>query len=202
MCHLCKTKPVYEFTNKRKVCKTCYIRWFEKKFLYTIRKFEMLKKGDVVFYEEKKDFRNIVLEEVLKIVSKKGFVEITKKKKNNIAKFAIPLTIDFFSYEIINELINGNIGKIKNNQKIIFPLRLFLDKEVELYAKLKGLKFEKDTKFSLFNPARPTQLRSRQSRSQINEQRKFFENKVVEFIDELEIKHPEIKRAIVNGVLT
>ena len=47
MCKLCKTKPVYEFTNQRKLCKACFIHWFEKKFLYTIRKFNMIRFGNI-----------------------------------------------------------------------------------------------------------------------------------------------------------
>ena len=51
---------------------------------------------------------------------------------------------------------------------------MFLDKEVLLYAKLRKLKFEK-----------------------IKERK----NKIGKFIDRLEEKHPEVKRAIVNGCL-
>ena len=84
MCNLCLTRPVYEFTNKRKLCGRCFINWFQKKFLYTIRKFEMVEKDDLIGYENKGDFRGVVLEELLKILEEKAPIEIVKlptKKK-------------------------------------------------------------------------------------------------------------------------
>ena len=84
MCKLCLLKPVYEFTNKRKICSRCFINWFQKKFLYTIRKFEMIKRDDLISYENKGDFRGVVLEELLNILSEKAPIEIVKlpsKKK-------------------------------------------------------------------------------------------------------------------------
>lgn len=173
MCHLCSTQPVYEFTNKRKLCKTCYIRWFEKKVLYTIRKFGALKRGEIVGYVKEGDFRNVVLEEILKMIGRKGFVEITTGKKYD--KLAIPLTINLQAYEIVDEVINGNVGNLeKKNKKIITPLMLFLDKEVELYAKLKNLKTKKI---------------------------KIKDTEISKFVDNLERRHPEVRQAIVKGVL-
>ena len=72
-------KYVYEFTNKRKLTKREFIRWFEKKFLYTIRKFQMIKKNDIVGYEKKSDFRGIVLESLLKMFAEK-FADADKIK--------------------------------------------------------------------------------------------------------------------------
>ncbi len=174
MCHLCKTKPVYEFTNKRKLCKRCYVKWFEKKVLYTIRRFGMLKRGDVIGYARGNDFRSVVLEEVLRIVGEKGF-KITGGRGYN--KFAIPLTIDLQAYEIFERFVEGDVRKaLKEKKGVIAPLRLFLDKEIELYAKLKGLKFD-------------------------NSKRNFKgRERIRGFIDSLEHRHPEVKRAIVNGL--
>jgi hypothetical protein len=170
MCHLCSTKPVYEFTNKRKLCKKCYIRWFEKKVLYTIRKFGMLEGGDVIGYSKKSDVRSVVLEKILKMISERGLVKITTGR--GFGKFAVPTTIDLQAYEIVGKIVKGNVEDLKKkNKKVITPLILFLDKEVELYARLKKLKFEK---------------------------RKEKRGKILEFINELEKKHPEVKRAVVN----
>jgi hypothetical protein len=176
MCKQCQTNPVYEFTNKRKLCKNCFIHWFEKKALYTIRKFNMLNKGDVVSYEKKSDFRSVVLGEILKLIAEKGRINLTSGKK--FTKIAIQNTIDLIAYEIINELINGKNKNLKKllpaENKFIKPLYLFLDKEILLYAKLKKLKFEKCSE---------------------------KKDKISEFINELEKKHPEVKRAVVNGFL-
>jgi len=177
MCKLCETHPVYEFTNQRKVCKTCFIHWFEKKVLYTIRKFEMIKPGDAIGYENQSDFRSVVLEEILKSFSKKANIKLVKlPSKKKINKIAIPSTIDSESDKIVKELINGkakNLDKAKPVYKnFIKPLYLFLDKEVLLYAELKQLKFSKQKK---------------------------DKDKISEFINDLEKKHPEIKWAIING---
>lgn len=177
MCKLCETKPVYEFTNKRKVCKSCFVRYFQKKFLTTIRKFEMIKRGDVVSYNKSNDFRDVVLEDLLNMFSEKGMVEIMRLP-NKSNKVAISSTIDSEADKIFHILVEGDAKNLKEvspvDKKIIKPLYLFLDAEVLLYAKIKKLKFNK-----------------------IKESK----NKLSLFIDELEKKHPEIKRAILNSYL-
>jgi len=182
----------------------------------------MIKRGEVISYAKEKSFRSIVLEDVLKMFAEKG-VEIIKlparfrsqidnsatgfakslrkdllMQKNSrdncvlaenrvgrrfgankkISKIAEPTTTDIITYKIINEIILGNSNNLKEflpvDKKIIKPLCLFLDKEVLLYAKLKKLKFKK-----------------------VVEEK----SKTSLFIDELEKKHPEVKRAVVNGWL-
>ena len=179
MCKLCNTKPVYEFTNQRKLCARCFINYFQKKALYIIRKFKMIKSGDVIVYKNKGDFRGVVLEDVLKMFSEKAMVEIIKNKLNKkITKKAISSTIDIESDKIIHSLIKGNVKDLKKvspvEKNIIKPLYLFLDEEVLLYAKLKKLKFKKKVE---------------------------KKDKISSFIDDLETKHPEIKRAIINSYL-
>ena len=185
MCQLCEIEPVYEFTNKRKVCRKCYIKWFNKKILYAIRKFSMIKKGDIIKLSKKKDFRNVVLSEVLKNYSSKYYAEITfHEKGKKYIKIALPDTTDLIAEKIIKEVMKGNITNLKKiypvYKKNIRPLFLFLDKEVLLYARLNGLKY---------------------SKKDLNKERKVKVKKdeISNFIDKLEEKHPEIKRAIVNN---
>ena len=175
MCILCQTKPVYEFTNQRKLCKNCFINWFNKKFLYTIRKFEMIQRGDKVKLQKDKTYRGVVLEEMLKILEGKGVIKIVKRGEN---KIALVSTTDSEANKFIETMVKKKLKNIKENspkeKKYIKPLYLFLDEEVLLYAKLKKLKFEKTEK---------------------------EKNKIEKFLDELERKHPEIKRAIINSYL-
>lgn len=178
MCHLCNTKPVYEFTNKRKLCKNCFIHWFEKKFLYINRKFGMIKRGDVIVIKGN-DYKNEVLKHILRNLKDKLMIKVDNK---NINKTALTSTIDSEAEEIIQILINQNAKELKklfpvikdNKITIIKPLYLFLDEEVLLYAKLKNIKFKNKVK---------------------------KDNKISEFINELEKKHPEVKRAVVNSCL-
>ena len=214
MCKTCETKPVYEFTNQRKLCKNCFINWFQKKALYTIRKFAMIKRGDVISIKGS-DYRAIALKHLFEILEEKGVIEMRSLSSQSIApnqasprfsaknllvensqdkrfrdnykgfqakrglnKIAITSTLDFEANEIVKTLIGGKEKDLKKQSpvegKTIKPLYLFLDEEVLLYAKLKGLKFI---------------------------QGKEGKDKISEFIDEMEIKHPEVKRAVVNSYL-
>ncbi len=193
MCKQCDIKPVYEFTNKRKLCKNCFLKWFQKKVLYTIRKYSMIKKDEVVFYPEilckplplgisdKKtaDFRAVVLEDILKMLSEKGRVKIKTANTENKDKIISHNSADFIAYAFVKFLINKEVYDIKKfcpvEGKVIRPFCLFLDKEILLYAKLKKLKF----------------------RQPVKKKKDFISEK----IDDLEKKHPEIKRAIVSSAL-
>ena len=172
-------KYVYEFTNKRKLTKREFIQWFQKKFLYIIRKFKMIKKEDLIGYENKKDFRGVVLEDLMKMFAEKSPVEIIKlPTQKKISKKAILATTDTEANKIIYSLIKGKVSELKKispvEGKNIKPLYLFLDKEVLLYAKLMNLKFKK-----------------------IKEKK----DTISLFIEELETKHPEIKNSIISGYL-
>ena len=46
MCKKCEAEPVYILQNQRKLCKSCFIAYFEKKVLKTIRKYGMIDKKD------------------------------------------------------------------------------------------------------------------------------------------------------------
>ena len=177
MCKLCEVKPVYEFTNKRKLCARCFVNWFQKKFLYTIRKFEMIKSEEFVGYESKGDFRGVVLEDVLKMFVSRGDARL-RKGKNNVSKFAVADTSSLIADEIVKVLFSGKTSVLKDfnpvNGKVIKPLYLFLDREVLLYAKLRGLEFKNVL---------------------------VKKNKLDEFVDELEEKHPELKHSVVNSYL-
>ena len=170
-------KYVYEFTNKRKLTKREFIQWFQKKFLYILRKFNMINREDIVTYENKGDFKGIVLEHLLKLYSEKSFVEIVNRNKK-YAKKALTETTDDGAKRIAEIIIKGDANELEKISPVygkeIRPLFLFLDKEVLLYAKLIGLKF-KIIKEKISN--------------------------VSAFIDNLETKHPEIKNSIISSYL-
>ena len=106
MCKQCELRPVYEFTNQRKLCKKCFIKYFQKKFLYVNRKFGMIRKGDVVGYDsgtqgctpknihkniftKGKDFRSVVLEDVLKMFAEKLMIELVELPEGALATSSI-----------------------------------------------------------------------------------------------------------------
>jgi tRNA(Ile)-lysidine synthase TilS/MesJ len=178
MCKLCEKNSVYEFTNKRKLCKKCFITYFQKKILYTIRKFNMIKREDIIGYKKKNDFKGVVLEDALNFINERVNFNLVKLPIKKANKIAADSSIDSESNKIIKTLISGNVSELKkylpSYGNRIKPLYLFLDEEILLYAKLKGLKFK------------------------IKKERK---DKIKGFTDEFEEKHPEVKRAIVNSLL-
>ena len=152
----------------------------------------MINRGDIVGYEEDNNYREVVLKNILKMFSKKYGVEIVElnyRSKLKVNKIAVSSTIDLEADKIVHELIKGKIKNLKEvapiQNKIIKPLYLFLDKEVLLYAMMKKFKY-KEVK-SVCRSAYP-QLRNEGAKDEISL-----------FVDELEEKHPEIKRAVVNG---
>ncbi|MBD3247437.1 hypothetical protein GF378_02345 [Candidatus Pacearchaeota archaeon] len=183
-----KSKPnyVYEFTNKRKLTKSEFLKWFQKKFLYIMRKFNMVGKNEVVGYKKANDFRTVVLEDLLKMFAEKSPVEIKNCKYSNmnkkkVDKFAVSDTSDVITNSVIKIIIKKKVmgledlKPVNQKKKIIRPLYLFLDKEVKLYAKLKKLKYKK--------------------------LRKAKKDKITGFIEDLEKKHPELKHSVVKTYL-
>lgn len=134
----------------------------------------MIKKGDVVSVKRDNNFRNVVLGDLLRFAESKMLIKLSDKKPNKIALFS---TLDSESDKIVHNIIKENIKKLDVKPvdgREIKPLYLFLDEEVLLYAKLRKLKFG------------------------VKKQKK---DKISLFINDLERKHPEIKRAIVNSYL-
>ena len=170
---------VYEFTNKRKLTKREFIKWFQKKFLYTLRKFKMAGKNDIIAYENKGDFRGVVLENLLQMFSHRALIKLIRAPtRKKYTKKAITSTTDTEANKMTHILIKGNTSKLKElapvYERTIKPLFLFLDKEVLLYAKLMNLKFKKTKK---------------------------KQDKISNFVNDLEKKHPEIKNSIISSYL-
>ncbi len=178
MCNQCEKNPVYEFTNKRKLCKTCFVRYFQKKILYAIKKFNLIKREEIIGYKKNNELKTIVLEDILLFASKKIGFNLVKLPSKKADKIAVNSSLDSESDAIMKCLIEGNVSELKKNLPIegnmIKPLYLFLDKEILLYARIRNLDFRKKEK---------------------------IEDKIPGFIDDFEKKHPEVKRAIINGFL-
>ena len=139
----------------------------------------MIKTGDVIGYKKSNDFKGIVLEYLLKFASEKYNFELVKLPSKKAKKIAVDSSIDSEADDIVNILIKGKSPELKKDlpteKNIIKPLYLFLDEEILLYARLKKLGFSRDVKKN--------------------------KDKVENFLDEFEKKHPEVKRAVVNSLL-
>ena len=123
MCKQCEKNPVYEFTNQRKLCRGCFVRYFEKKFLYIIRKFKMLERGDKIEIVSDGSFRGIVLKYLFEKFEDRFMIEVSDKGK----KVAVSDTIDKNASEIVNEIIYGDLKKnLKNYLPMIDDMRYLL----------------------------------------------------------------------------
>ncbi len=132
----------------------------------------MLSNDEWVILPRGNDFRVVVLRDLFSMYETKIPVRDRTKKKT-----ALKDSADIVSYSFLKALTKKNfLSKIDSFKPVykdkIRPLFLFLDKEILLYAKLKGLKFT---------------LRENSFREK-------------EFIDTLEGEHPEIKQSIVRTI--
>ena len=223
MCKQCEIKPVYEFTNQRKLCKTCFVRWFQKKVLYTIRRFEMIKLNDVIGYKTGRDFRSVVLEDVLKMFAKRAMVELVKlpistlrvytkevreplrgpeksfskilTKGKKLDKIAIASTTDLEVDKIIHFLIKGKVKNLKNVAPVNNQIikPLYLFLDKEVLLYAKLRKLKFDKEIDVIPQAYPEK-----SFTKILTEGK---NKISLFINELEKTHPEVKQAVVGSYL-
>ncbi len=138
----------------------------------------MVKSGDIIGYKKTTNLKGVVLENLLFLLGKKSGIEIVKLPNKKAVKIATDSSIDSESNEIVNLIIEKNSHDLKKElpveKNIIKPLYLFLDQEILLYARIKNLKFK---------------------------EKKNKKDKINNFIEEFEKKHPEVKRAIVNSVL-
>jgi hypothetical protein len=129
MCKQCETNSVYEFTNQRKLCKNCFIKYFDKKVLFTIRKYNLINSKEVIGYKKGNSFREVVLENILKFISEKYGFTIVKIPNKKVTKTALPDTLDSESYDIVSTLINKDAFEFKKYlpsfDNFIRPLYLF-----------------------------------------------------------------------------
>ncbi|VVB82839.1 Uncharacterised protein [uncultured archaeon] len=138
----------------------------------------MIKTEDIIGYKKTNTLKGVVLEDLLLLLNKKYGTEVIKLPNKKATKIASDSSIDSESNEIVNLIIEKNSTGLKKElpveKNLIKPLYLFLDEEILLYAKIKNLKFKDE---------------------------KIKKNKINNFLEEFEKKHPEVKRAVVNSVL-
>jgi len=138
----------------------------------------MIQTGDIVGYKKTDNLRGVVLEDLLLFLKKKYGTEVVKLPNKKFTKIASDSSIDLESNKIVSSIIEKNSADLEKElpveKNVIKPLYLFLDEEILLYAKIKNLKFKEE---------------------------KIKKNKIENFINEFEKKHPEVKRAVVNSLL-
>jgi hypothetical protein len=120
-------KYVWEFTNQKKLTKSEFIDYFERKVFRTIRKYDMLPKDRVITLSKSDDLNTKVLQNILK---KKFKVELSTQPNifsQNLSQAA---------EETFQNILQGKFIGPKPDKN---PLYTLSDREVELYAKLIGI---------------------------------------------------------------
>ena len=203
-------KYVYKFTNGRKLTKSEFIKWFQKKFLYINRKFKMIEKNDLIGFENKGDFRGVVLQELLEMFSRKTPVELVKlrsSKTRDIDKKLLKKESEESNLVNSSHKSRAKRGKIPNKTAIPITIDIEGDKAIHILIKgnseklkqlspvqrkiIKPLYLFSDEEVLLY--AKLMKLKFRVKKEKTDE--------IAKFIRGLEKKHPEVKRAIVNSFL-
>jgi len=132
-CKSCSSHLVWKFTNQRALCANCFVDYFERKILATIRKQGGLTNN---FKIEKKDVRSKIIQDIIAPIH----VENSQKKK------IIVNDLNDLSLEIMNNLIYNKKPKAEKNT--LAPVIEISDAEIKIYCSVKKLKFNIKRKLS------------------------------------------------------
>lgn len=165
-------KTIYVLQNGKKLDQRKFIDYFEKKVLYTIRKYKLL---DGIKNNYNSNARDVKVQDFF-VLKKIDNVFISQESVDEIA---IQVLKTFMKKGDIKRNLN-KLGPavIINNQKIIRPFYLMKKEEMKIYACIKKIKL--DIKNKKENPAT---------------------RKIEMWLSDLEKKHLEIKNAVVNSLL-
>ncbi len=148
---------VWKFTNQQELDSAGFVRYFEKKVRKTVGKYHMptspLKKGGLKAEVINSLLKNIPLRE--------GGVS--------------DVSLDDVSVAVLYEVMYG-VFKVEKFLPKNQPLYFLSDKEIELYAKIKGIKGK---------------LKKRSGKL----------GEVDDFIKKIELKNPDIRHNIINSLL-
>jgi hypothetical protein len=122
---------VWTFTNQRELNKSEFLSYVERKVFRTIRKYDMLPKDKIVTIRKSDSLNYNILK---KIIQTKFQVKVSN------APNILTDNLSGAAEDIFKNILEGNyIGPTPDKR----PLYFLSDKELELYAKLTGLKGKK-----------------------------------------------------------
>ena len=126
-----KRQIVWKFTNQRELTKKEFLNYFERKIFRTIRKYNMLPSTRIVNLKKSGSLNTAVLKSVLQTKFTVKFSNKPNFSDDNLSQIAEDSFKDILA------------GKFKSRMPKNEPLYFLSDKEVELYAKLVGIKGKK-----------------------------------------------------------
>jgi hypothetical protein len=171
-CVKCRNKATVSLRTLGSFCNRCFLEVIEKRVRKDMRINEWIKKDDRILLIDDNSKEAKVGEYLLKSIIKGLPVKITKKKSKlgKFDKIIIPWSLD----REVEASLAGIFAKSPKNQrskKEIRLLRNVLDREIEVFAKIKGFRYA--------NKARP---------------------KLQIMADKLEEKYPGCKFSVLNSM--
>jgi hypothetical protein len=124
-------KYVWEFTNQRKLSKSEFINYFERKVFKTIRKYGMLPKNKLILLKKSNNLNTTILKKVLETKFSVKYSSRPNFSSENLSEAA---------EDTFEMLLQGKFSGPKPHDKMGRPLYFHSDKEVALYAKLMNIK--------------------------------------------------------------
>jgi hypothetical protein len=121
---------VWEFTNKKKLTKSEFLRYVDRKVFKNIRKYGMLSEVDSLTVEDNDLLSTLVLKHIL-------------EKKFSVSHSSNPVflsdNLSFCAEVVMNNILRGDFsGPLPSDGKFR-PLYFLSDAEIELYARLVGI---------------------------------------------------------------
>lgn len=130
-CKNCLNNPVWRFTNKKQLCRNCFLDYFERKVFATIRKFNLMPKNKIFFIKKDNSVNTNVL---IQVLGKRFQVQFFKRASIDTS------SISNIANSIFSRILNGNFNSKLENKS---PLFYLTEKEIDLYAQLNRLKGKK-----------------------------------------------------------
>lgn len=120
---------VWTFTNQRKLNKSQFVDYIERKVFRTIRKHNILPKNKIIELKKSSTLNTKVLKKILETKFQVQFSTKPNLSSDNSSQI---------SEDIFKNIIKGNFTQRLPIKKT--PLLYLSDKEIELYSKLKNIK--------------------------------------------------------------
>ncbi len=143
-CTKCKKTAQIKLKTLGDFCNRCFLEVIEKRVRKDLRLNKWIRKNDKILIIDDKSKESKVGEYLLKSIIKDLPVKITKKKSKagKFDKIIIPWNLDREAESSLNKIFT-RLPKKQQDKKEIRLLRNVLDKEIEIFAKLKGFKYAK-----------------------------------------------------------
>jgi len=171
-----KNEKFYLLSCGKWLNRSQFLDYFERKVLYTMRKYNLDCNGMIKDKREKA--------KVLKYFLDNKLNKYKNPKEKQKKAIILADSLDDMAYAIIDAFAKKDINELKkllpcfskSNKKFVRLFYLITDKEIELYAQLKKIKLKKPEKDKK-------------------------QSDIALWLDEFEKKHIELKNSIVNSVL-